>query len=188
MTMLKSSVALAALVLAAMPAEAGGRDLYYTAYNDYRSNTPGIERRIIRQRKRIRRGFGNGHFGPYAEDRLRANLRRVKQELHYAREDHRVTRHERRQLHRLLNENSRRIASFRFRGHHRYDRGDRYSYKDVPPTYKSYKDDYREPEYGSYKDDDRESYDDRYEDGYRGDYVESYKGGGRDYGSKELRY
>ena len=176
MTMLKCSVALAALVLAAMPAEAGGRDLYYTAYNDYRTNAPGIERRIIRQRKRIRRGFRNGHIGPHAKDRLRAYLRRIKQELYYAREDHRVTRHERRHLHRLLNENSRRIASFRFREHHRYDLGDRYSHKDVPPTYKSY------------KDDDRESYNDKYEDGYRGDYGESYKGGGRDYGSKELRY
>lgn len=188
MTMLKCSVALAALVLAAMPAEAGGRDLYYTAYNDYRTNAPGIERRIIRQRKRIRRGFRNGHIGPHAKDRLRAYLRRIKQELHYAREDHRVTRHERRHLHRLLNENSRRIASFRFRDHHRYDRGGRYSYKDVPPTHKSYKDDYREPEYGSYKDDDLGGYDDKYEDGYRGDYGESSKDGVRDYGSKDLRY
>ena len=186
--MLKSSVALTALVLAAMPAEAGGRDLYYTAYNDYRINTPGIERRIIRQRKRIRRGFRNGRIGPHAKDRLRAYLRRIEQELYYAREDHRVTRHERRHLHRLLNENRRRIASFRFREHHRYDGGDRDSYKDVLPTYKSYKDDYREPEYGSNKDDDLGGYDDKDEGGYRGNYSESYKDGGRDYGSKDLRY
>lgn len=174
MMTLKCSVAFAALALAAIPAEASGRDLYYTAYDDYRTDTAGIERRIVRQHRRIKYGYRDGRISHQAKDRLYAYLRRIKEELHYACEDHRVTRYERRHLRRMLNENSRRIASFRYR--ERYDYGRRYSYKDVPPPYKSYKDDYREPAYGGDKNDYRRGYEEKAYDGYR------------DGGSKSLAY
>ncbi len=174
MTTLKCAFAFAALTLAAMPAEAGGRDLYYTAYDYYRADTAGIKRRIIRQHKRITFGYRDGRISPHAKARLRAHLRRIKEELHYACEDHHLTRYERRHLNRLLNENSRRIASFRFR--ERYDYGRRYSYKNVPPPYDSYKDDYREPGYKGYK------------DGYDGGYDDKYRNGHIDRGSKSLDY
>ena len=93
-----------------------------------------------------------------AKQQLHAHLRRIKEEFYYACEDHRVTRYERRHLRRLLNENSRRIAYFRFS--ERYDYSRRYIYKDVPPAYGSYTDDYSEPGYKSYKD----NYDDGYVD------------------------
>ncbi len=119
-------------------------------------------------------GYRDGRISHQAKDRLYAYLRRIKEELHYACEDHRVTRYERRHLRRMLNENSRRIASFRYR--ERYDYGRRYSYKDVPPPYKSYKDDYREPAYGGDKNDYRRGYEEKAYDGYR------------DGGSKSLAY
>ena len=174
MKTLKCSVAFAVLTLAAMPAEAGGRDLYFTAYDDCRTNTARIKRRIMRQHKRIKFGYREGRISHQAKARLRAHLQRIKEELRYACEDHRVTRYERRHLRRLLNENSRGIASFRYR--RQYDYGRRYSYKDVPPPHKSYKDDYREPTYGDDKNDYRRGYEEKDYDGYR------------DGGSKSLAY
>ena len=178
MTTLKCSVAFAALALTAMPAEAGGGNLYHPTYEDYRSNTAGIERRIVRQHRRIKIGYREGRIPPQAKEQLQAHLHRIKEEFHYACEDDRVTRYERRHLRRLLDENSRRIAYFRYR--ERYDYGRRYTYKDthkdVPPPYGSYKDDYREPGYKSYK------------DSYNGGYGDNYRDGYVDRGSKSLDY
>ncbi|MGI9425308.1 MAG: hypothetical protein ACR2PA_19100 [Hyphomicrobiaceae bacterium] len=79
--------------------------------------TPGIDKRIKRQRKRIRRGRRSGDltFGEF--QRLRFGLARIRAARQFAKFDGHVSRNERRRLHRMLNRHSRKIN--RLRNNHR---------------------------------------------------------------------
>ena len=120
--MLKSIgfAALGALVLAApLTTSAQAQSSRHYGYHDVRHGntyTPGIDRRIRRQNRRIRRGrdFGDLTRGEYF--RLKYRLFRIKNARRYAKIDGYVSRGERRRLHRMLDRNSRRINRLRNNG------------------------------------------------------------------------
>jgi hypothetical protein len=77
------------------------------------SATPGINRRIRRQARRIRRGRYDGSLNRYEARRLRRGLRRIQRARLVALSDGFVSRYERRRLHHRLDHNSRRIWRLR---------------------------------------------------------------------------
>ena len=83
--------------------------------------TPGIDKRIDRQKRRIRRGRRSGDltFGEF--QRLKFGLMRIRMARQFAKIDGHVSRHERRRLHRLLDRHSRKIN--RLRNNHRFAGG-----------------------------------------------------------------
>lgn len=75
--------------------------------------TPGINRRIRRQARRIRRGRYDGSLNRREARRLRRGLYRIQRARLIALRDGYVSRYERRRLHRRLDRNSRRIWRLR---------------------------------------------------------------------------
>lgn len=87
------------------------RKLHLTKTGNIR--TPGILKRMERQRDRIRAGRKNGDLTWREARRLRKGIRRVRRALHRARYDGNVTGYERRELRDMLNDNSKRINRLR---------------------------------------------------------------------------
>ena len=120
--MLKSIgiAALGALVLAApLTTSAQAQSRHQGGYHDIRwgdTYAPGIDRRIRRQNRRIRRGreFGDLTRGEYF--RLKYQLFRIKNARRIAKIDGHVSRGERFRLHRRLDRNSRMIRRLRNNG------------------------------------------------------------------------
>ncbi len=108
---LAAATALALLVPAATAANAQPGDVQFVRHSSV--YTPGIERRINRQKKRIRHARLNGSLTWLQARRLRSRLANVRRELWLASMDGKVTRYERQHLHRMLDRNSRRIARLR---------------------------------------------------------------------------
>ena len=79
--------------------------------------TPGIDRRLNRQTRRILRGFRRGRLSERAVRRLMYRVTDIRLERTFAAIDGHVSRFERRRLRRMLDRNSRRIrrATDRFR-------------------------------------------------------------------------
>lgn len=76
-------------------------------------DTPRIDRRIERQRMRIRRGRRSGDLTWREARRLRRGLKRIVRAKQYAMNDDRVTRYERRELLALLDDNGQKIRRLR---------------------------------------------------------------------------
>ena len=108
---LAAATALALLMPAATSANAQPGHPQFVRHSSV--YTPGIERRIHRQKKRIRHARLNGSLTWLQARRLRRRLANVRRELWLASMDGNVTRYERRHLHRMLDRNSRRIARMR---------------------------------------------------------------------------
>ena len=105
-----AATAFALLVPAATVANAQPGDIQFVRHSS--AYAPGIERRIVRQRKRIRRARRDGSLTWWEARSLRFRLAGIRSELRFASLDGEVTRHERRHLHRMLDRNSRRIVRF----------------------------------------------------------------------------
>ncbi|MGI9407290.1 MAG: hypothetical protein ACR2O4_13050 [Hyphomicrobiaceae bacterium] len=75
--------------------------------------TPGIDRKIERQRNRIRNGRIRGDLTWRETRRLRRGLKRIRRAKQYAAYDGHITRYERRELHDMLAHNSERIYRLR---------------------------------------------------------------------------
>ncbi len=75
--------------------------------------TPGIDRRIERQAKRIRSGRQAGDLTWNEARKLRKGLRRIVRARSYAKYDGNVTRQERRELRDMLDHNGQRIRRLR---------------------------------------------------------------------------
>ncbi len=80
--------------------------------------TPGINRRIRRQNRRINRGRRLGDLTRFEYRKLKFKLFQIRMARRYAKIDGHVSRGERRRIHRMLDRNSRRI--FRLRHNDRY--------------------------------------------------------------------
>lgn len=83
--------------------------------------TPGIDRRIANQTRRIRNGKHDGSLTRREYRKLKRKLDHICYKLEEARYDGIVTRYERKHIRRALNRNSDRIARLRHNG--RYDYG-----------------------------------------------------------------
>ncbi|MCH9807412.1 MAG: hypothetical protein K0U74_06755 [Alphaproteobacteria bacterium] len=153
MKILKLSLALGLLGMLAMPANAGYQDRRYDIYDDNSTYVDDIKQRIHRQKKRILYGYREGRFGDYDRRELRSHLRRIKEELKYVCEDDRVTRRERRYLHRMLDRNSKRIANIKYNSEYRGRSYTNYTNRH-PQGYQSYKD----YDWGDYRADTRRRY------------------------------
>ncbi|MEL6299837.1 MAG: hypothetical protein AAFQ45_14825 [Pseudomonadota bacterium] len=81
----------------------------HAALHPGRVSTPGIDRRIRRQTRRVLTGFFNGRLNERQVRRLMHRLTDIRLQRTFAARDGRATRTERRQLHRMLDRNNRRI-------------------------------------------------------------------------------
>ncbi len=116
---LAAATAFAFLVPAATAANAQPGDVQFVRHSSVYA--PGIDRRIVRQRKRIRHAWRDGSLTWWEAQKLRSRLAGIRRELRYASFDGEIARYERRHLHKMLDRNSRRIA--------RYCNNDRVSYR-----------------------------------------------------------
>ena len=107
---LAAATAFALLVPAATVANAHAGNVQFARHSSVYA--PGIERRIVRQRQRIRRARRDGSLTWWEARSLQFRLAGIRSELRFASLDGNVTRHERRHLSRMLDRNSRRIARF----------------------------------------------------------------------------
>ena len=104
---LAAATAFAIVVPAATTANAQPGEVHFVRHSSV--YVPGIDRRINRQRKRIRHAKRDGALTWWQARRLRRRLANIRGELRFASMDGKVTRYERRYLHQILDRNSRRI-------------------------------------------------------------------------------
>ena len=110
---------LGALVLTApLAANAAPKHKFYGFHKAKHADvfTPGINRRIRRQNRRIERGRSLGDLTRFEYRRLKFKLFQIRMVRRYAKFDGYVSRGERRRLHRMLDRNSRRIRRLRNNG------------------------------------------------------------------------
>lgn len=104
---LAAATAFAIVVPAATAANAQPGEVHFVRHSSVYA--PGIDRRINRQRKRIRHARRDGTLTWWQARRLSFRLANIRSELRFASMDGKVTRYERRYLHQILDRNSRRI-------------------------------------------------------------------------------
>ena len=110
---------LGALVLTAPLAANAAPKHKFRGYHDAKHAdvfTPGINRRIRRQNRRIHRGRRVGDLTRFEFRKLKFKLFQIRMVKRYAKIDGYVSRGERRRLHRMLDRNSRRINRLRNNG------------------------------------------------------------------------
>jgi len=105
---LAAATALALLVPATTAANAKPNEAHFVRHSSV--YTPVVDRRIDRQRKRIRHARRDGSLTWWEAQKLRSRLAGIRRELRYASLDGKVTRYERRHLNRMLDRNNRRIV------------------------------------------------------------------------------
>lgn len=105
---LAAATAFALLVAAVNSANAQPSDVQLVRHSSVYA--PGIDRRIDRQRKRIRHARRDGSLTWWEAQKLRSRLAGIRRELRYASLDGGVTRYERQHLDRMLDRNNRRIV------------------------------------------------------------------------------
>lgn len=105
---LATAAALTLLVPTATVAKAHPGDVQFIRHGSV--YTPGIDRRIDRQRKRIRHARRDGSLTWFEARRLRSSLATIRRKLWFASMDGKLTRYERQHVHQMLDRNSRRIA------------------------------------------------------------------------------
>ena len=108
---LSAATAFAFVVPAATSANAQPGDVHFVRHSSVYA--PGIDRRIDRQRKRIRHARRDGALTWWQARRLSLRLANIRSELRFASMDGKVTRYERQYLNQILDTNSRRIERLR---------------------------------------------------------------------------